>query len=121
MDIIVNIGMARHGTSNISLGTVLRELNNHGFEVVDHLVLQSDTEPTVVARLRTERSWQAATIRLHFVSVLLGQDCVAAYELSLGLGALIGPRADQWGAFNPDFFLLLDGTRLTQHLAADAA
>lgn len=123
MDIIVNIGLARAGTSNIAMGTVLREIDNHGFQLLDHAVLQSDSEPTVVARLRTPPAQALApTIsRLYFLSSLLGQDCIAYYDLTLGRGALTGPRAAKWGPFNPDFFFLLDGTRLSQHLSASQA
>lgn len=121
MDVIVNIGLARSGQSNIAIGTVLREVASHGFEVVEHITLESDTEPTVVARLRTVQSWATVQRRVHFLSILLGQDCIAVYELSLSKGALCGPRAAEWGPFNPDFFLLFDNSRLSQHAQAFAA
>lgn len=42
----------------------------------------------------------------------LKQDCIAVYRELTGGGALVGPRADAWGPFNPEYFLLLDGRRL---------
>lgn len=36
---------------------------------------------------------------------LARQDCIAVYLPELGIGHLIGPRADTWGAFNLDYFV----------------
>lgn len=38
------------------------------------------------------------------LSELLQQDCIAALSVD-GDGALIGPKADAWGTFNPEFFI----------------
>jgi len=39
------------------------------------------------------------------LGAVFGQDCYAAYCPDTGDGQLIGPRADQWGEFNPAFFI----------------
>lgn len=36
---------------------------------------------------------------------LFGQDCYAAYWPDTGDGLLIGPRAEQWGEFDKQFFI----------------
>lgn len=38
------------------------------------------------------------------LSVDLGQDCIAAYSPDTNGGALIGPKATEWGFFNKTFF-----------------
>jgi len=122
MAYILNIGLARKGNSNIGLGTVLRELVQSGFIVGAYKVCVSDTEATVVAEVALQvapsrsATFQEACKPLHHLAVLLGQDCIAIanYYEKYGEGALIGPRADKWGEFNPEYFLLLDGSRLAQ-------
>jgi hypothetical protein len=42
----------------------------------------------------------------------LGQECIALYYPGAEFGQLIGPRAAAWGEFNPEFFLMPDGTRM---------
>jgi hypothetical protein len=33
--------------------------------------------------------------------------------MSEGTGVLYGPKAEEWGPFNPEFFYLPDGTKLS--------
>lgn len=42
---------------------------------------------------------------VYSLAVLLGQDCIAVYLPEQGIGHLIGPRADAWGAFDLDYFV----------------
>jgi hypothetical protein len=39
----------------------------------------------------------------------LEQDCIAVYEPESGSGTLIGPKAVNWGSFNPDYFVRFFG------------
>lgn len=48
--------------------------------------------------------------KIMLASVLLGQDCIAI-RYPDGSGKLIGPAAAEWGDFNPEFFVLEDGSR----------
>ena len=62
---------------------------------------QSNTEPTLVARFS-----QPARANLGDVYKLaeeLGQDCIAVLDYD-GTGYLVGPRAKEWGEFNPAYF-----------------
>lgn len=42
------------------------------------------------------------------LSIDLGQDCIAVYVPDKGVGALVGPKAKEWGAFNLEFFKRFD-------------
>lgn len=74
-------------------------------------VAQSNTEQTVVARLRFAGSSGAAlflaSMYRHGYKVInsLGQDCVAVYQPANGKGTLIGQHAIDWGEFNPEYFI----------------
>lgn len=41
----------------------------------------------------------------HDLCVMAEQDCIALYLPDLKMGALIGPHAAEWGAFNPEYFV----------------
>ena len=45
---------------------------------------------------------------LHNLAVAIGQACVAVYCPEQGLGVLVGPGADYWGAFDLTKFQRLD-------------
>jgi hypothetical protein len=112
MQYLLNIGVAREGNSNIGVGTVLRELGAIG-AIIGHTVQHSETEVTVVALVQIPGTTQHAGNEIFHLANLLGQECIAVYNMATETGALIGPRADKWGAFNPDFFLLCDGSKLS--------
>lgn len=108
MSYILNIGLAREGQENLKPFNVLRAIRNLGCHVVAEGLRPSDTEPTLVVHVVHCAESTAETL-----AVILEQDCVARYHLGNGKGQLIGPRADKWGDFNPEYFLLLDGSRLS--------
>lgn len=114
MTYILNIGLAREGQENLKPLNVLRAVKNFGFPVASAAVYPSDTEQALVVSVPA-----GSVLHHHFlrdVAALadtLGQDCVAVYYTATGKGQLIGPRAEKWGEFNPEYFLLLDGTRLS--------
>lgn len=106
MNPILNIGLNSNKGGKIPVSRALRELRANGASVVRHTLVQSDSEPTLVAEL----VHPLGPATLHYVSELLEQDCVA-YVGPEG-GALHGPDAAKWGAFNPQFFFTLAGERL---------
>ena len=63
------------------------------------VVKNSTTEPTLVVEIDRPLTRDEA----YAVSDFLRQDCIA--QRVGDAGELIGPRADEWGAFNPDLFL----------------
>lgn len=48
--------------------------------------------------------WQLHLVRYDLISRELAQDCIAVYDPNADRGTLIGPLADNWGAFNLDYF-----------------
>lgn len=113
MSLILNIGLARNGKSNIGVGTVLRDLASY-FTVLQHSVQHSETEITVVAEVERRGNILNTANAIFILAELLGQECIAVYNCSSAQGALIGPRADKWGDFNPEYFVMLDGRRMNQ-------
>jgi hypothetical protein len=107
-NLLLNIGLARGDGGNISVGTVLREVYQAG-KLVTYAAHHSDTEQTVIAFVSIEGDYPA---KINHLCVLWGQDCIAAYNPVTKAGELIGPKAAEWGEFNPEFFVLLDGSRL---------
>jgi hypothetical protein len=103
---LINIGLHSNRGGLISVPRALTQIRRLGGRVQRYTVHESDSEPTLVAELAEGIAGDA----LEALSEALEQDCVA-YVDSLG-GALYGPKADQWGPFNPAFFLTLDGERL---------
>lgn len=116
---IINIGL------NTADGAITPEearetLRAYGFSILRDAVLESDTEPTLVAEVINPGASPIILPQLlHIVAEALDQDCIAVYrECTLG-GALVGPRAAEWGPFNPEYFLLLDGRRLSEVASAE--
>lgn len=88
-------------------------LSNQGAQVVN-----SDTEPTLVVKVKptagmaASRQGNAVRNAVFELAKALNQDCIAVYLPIADKGELIGPRAAQWGEFNPAYFFKLDGSRL---------
>lgn len=119
MDVILNIGLANNPRD---VRGSLEVLNFYGLVPVEHQLLDSDTEPTLVAVLDWgTRSMAELVLSLNEVSIELNQDCIALWVPRLQHGALIGPRAAAWGTFNPEFFLMPDGSRLSDSQPAAKA
>jgi len=108
--LLLNIGLARQGKPNYKPEQAVVELDHAGITVHAHVTHNSDTERTVVALVDVPRSY--VDERIFSVAVALGQGCIAVYDQLADKGRLVGPRADAWGEFNPEYFLLLNGDRL---------
>lgn len=114
MDFILNIGLKVGTSGNIPVELVKDMLWNADLSVKTERVVQSDTEPTLVVEVSSMNGPTLTLALLNRLSSDLGQDCVAVYRPKTQSGALIGPKAAAWGSFNPEFFILPDGTRLSQ-------
>jgi sugar phosphate isomerase/epimerase len=123
MQVILNIGLdgvpvngetytngKRNPQDVEQLMAALQAARSFGFEVRDAALRLSASEPTAVLSCSTAMTAVAA--RAHALAQHLNQDCIAVYDPARQHGELIGPNAEKWGAFNPAFFLQLDGTRL---------
>lgn len=133
MQVLLNIGLDNvpvvgqsytHGVRNPPdverLFTAGRTLREEGFKIHSAKMIQSDSEPTFVGWVTFCGMMVDFKPALDRVARRLNQDCVAVYNSALCWGLLVGPRADDWGPFNPEFFFLPDGNRL-QAPAAKAA
>jgi hypothetical protein len=122
MEFILNIGLAVGATPSIAAHVALEIVKANDFIVKSHTVAESDTEPTVVATV-TYLGVNALMCLQHMRAIAddLQQDCIAVYRPLTGKGALIGPKAAAWGAFNPEFFIMPDGTRLASPAVSQAA
>lgn len=98
---LVNIGLDIPGGGKLDPAVALDALKNAG--VTMSKVLQSKSEPTLVAQLQRPLSADEA----HLISLALKQESIA--QLSGGVGQLHGPSAAKWGPFNPEFFFTLNG------------
>lgn len=104
----------------ITIEEARKTLRAYGFSILREALLESDTEPTLVAEVTTGFATTLAVLQLLYqVSEELEQDCIAVYHELTGAGTLIGPRAAEWGPFNPEYFLLLDGRRLAEVASAE--
>jgi hypothetical protein len=114
--ILLNVGLARKGQPDLSVVDVLLALEGHGVTVFRHVVHQSATEATVVAAVELPRAPDERHAAAHGdlgaiyrSAQQLDQDCIAVYDESIKQGILVGPKAAQWGDFNPTYFLNLEG------------
>lgn len=100
---ILNIGIDTNYGSRLSTDTVfiiLQVTTNRPRPVpLRWVVKNSTTEPTLVVEVDRPLTRDEA----YAVSAALHQDCIA--QRVGDVGELIGPRADKWGAFDPDLFL----------------
>ena len=130
MEVILNIGLDNAPADLSYTNGRLNPLNarramqaaqavrHNGFEIISAKVFQSDTEPTLVVEATHTGLGLDNTIDM--LSAALKQDCIAVYYVDEQFGALIGPRADAWGEFNPEFFIMPDGSRLATPAAQGA-
>ena len=120
MKFILNIGLASEAYGVIRATDALLVARRFFPSFLSITTVQSDTEPTLVLEVDAHAHPRTEPVRaaIHKLAEILGQDCIAAY--ANGVGRLIGPRAAAWGAFNPEFFILPDGSRLAQPAAVAA-
>jgi hypothetical protein len=118
MRYILNIGLNIPGTDHTMhpelAKDAIRNMLTNGERILSATVHASDTEPTLVVLID---GFPPATSELEYLSELLLQDCIAYCKADSAGGALvrtgglIGPKAAEWGPFNPAYFILPDGAR----------
>jgi hypothetical protein len=96
----INIGLANpftgdNNTIDFTISKALQFIEG----VVDIKLANSATEPTLIIQYTHHKGSLLA------LSTALDQDCVALFDHSIGKGSLVGDKADQWGEFNPEYFL----------------
>ena len=115
---LINLGLIRSahskvdpkGALNVAAVTdCLTSLWGRSWKAWTHM---SDSEPTLV--IEVPASVSHAT--LHRLAQTFDQDAVAAFDFAKGEGKLAGPSAALWGPFNPAYFIIPGGARLSEHL-----
>ena len=108
MNILLNIGTNVGDKPAFSPEFVLRKLSRH-FTVLQHVVVDSDTEKTVVALAVCKLPDLTVDI-VHDLAIDLEQQAIAwAYADSIdATGTLTGPEAAAWGSFDRSRFITLE-------------
>jgi hypothetical protein len=84
-----------------------------GYNTVEQTLSKALQFVSGVQQVRISTDGDEPTVIIHYayhtgnVAVLataLDQDCIAVYDFHIMAGSLIGDKADQWGAFNPEYF-----------------
>ena len=114
MKLILNIGLDVGATRTMHVSVVHEILSANGFLRHRERVIESDTEPTLVVEVSHLGSPMSAALAVFILPRDLQQDCIAVYNPATKVGALAGPRANEWGPFDPARFFLLDGKRLSE-------
>ena len=99
---VVNIGLAigeHNGGGTITPDMARAALEQRGVKVLHEEIGQSATEPTYIAKL----SRPLSPAEGHEISADLKQDAIA--QKHGDSGNLFGPKAEEWGPFNSDYFL----------------
>ena len=114
MRLLLNIGLQVGATQTLAAHVVREILIANDFILHgEGKVFESDTEPTHVIGVDAPPFiFGAATCSLHRAAADLGQDYIAVVNPLNGFGTLVGPKAAEWGAFNPALFILPNGKRL---------
>lgn len=105
--LLVNIGKAVPGKRDPLYNVDIHfALERAGFRVEHAAIADSETEETFVGLLTTHRDDDSdRTLALESVCRELGQDCIAVLPMDGTGGELVGPRAADWGKFNPQYFI----------------
>lgn len=111
MTITLNVGLKYSDTCwlrghHMPPSKAIAAIYSVGGNIRHHEEFESNTERTLVASLTKPLTRE----QLETLSNYLDQDCIAQHD---GIeGQLVGPKAEEWGPFNPDYFLTMDGQPL---------
>lgn len=102
--ITLNIGLKTNRGAALSVQDVLDRLH-YNTNIIDIGTKHSTTEPTLIVQCHVLAHDLHKLI--YAIAVDLHQDCIAVSFDGGTTGQLIGPHADKWGDFNPEYFLTL--------------
>lgn len=103
MKAILNVGLNVGDKPVWDLADVLVSLLIYGINYTYYTIKPSGTENTAVVAIAEELTATQA----NDLCYILAQDCIAQ-QLEDGTGMLYGPKAEEWGPFNPEYFLNFD-------------
>ena len=99
---VLNIGHNVNGLPALDRTHVTIALYPLRHHVESHDVMQSQSEETSVIVL----DCYVDDALLNVLCDQLNQDAIAAFDTAEGTGRVVGPRASEWGGFNPSYFLM---------------
>jgi hypothetical protein len=102
--VTLNIGLHVDGVLTLKPDSIIHELQ-HLVTTGDVLLKTSDSEPTLIVEIARPLS----THELFYLAEQLNQGAIA--QMVGDDGELVGPRASQWGPFDPAKFILTNGSR----------
>jgi hypothetical protein len=106
LNIGLHVGDPDNGGHFVEPDEAVKKIRQMGYKVGKTSIVQSNTEPTLVADIH-EAPMTATD--LHSLSSKLEQGAIAQ-RLNDGSGMLEGPQAKEWGgAFNPEYFRMHSG------------
>lgn len=117
MPFLLNIGLTTNQGERMNARATLRAvevwLPVMDFATHRYAHAISGVEPTLVLAIDRPLSLCRSTVAQ--LALTLDQDCIAAWGQCWPItdGLLLGPKADAWGEFDPDKFLILDGRTLS--------
>lgn len=123
MELIVNIGLNTARGGRITAAEAVAYLRDNGFDVTNHTIHVSDTEPTLVAEVKWPHQFSPMMARamigaIYEVATNCEQEAIAVYRPMTDGGSLIGPGATKWGAFDKSRFIDCSGNTLAPAVAA---
>lgn len=136
MKYILNIGRAVAGSDRLLTVMEIHDaLRAEGFTILHSSTHLSGTEPTQVVEVddhgadfrkpsiysELAEKWlsmeKACTVQINWgcrLAVRLHQEAIAVWCPALNAGGLRGPQVFKWGSFNPEFFVMPNGTKLSE-------
>lgn len=108
-NVLLNVGLAVNGCEALTEFDALWALMREGVVVTRFTTSKSSTERTVVVAATLPADPAHGMQAVYRAAERLGQDCIAVWDPEALQGALVGPRADQWGDFNPAYFIDFSG------------
>jgi hypothetical protein len=107
----INFGLVTNKGGDVYPHEVLETMVEMGLNPTGVCFAESDTEPTLICEISREPSPDEVAALCERFS----QDCFAVYDNVAKRGTLLGPKAAEWGPFNPEYFLVnCMGVRLSQ-------
>ena len=107
MTTTINFGLTRADNGEaLNPDRVLGALHYLGFDVDNARIEDSTTEPTIVVQhpdgIARGTAWEVSILGL---CDIFAQDCIAISTDNGETGELIGPKAEAWGPFKPEYFI----------------
>jgi hypothetical protein len=98
---ILNIGLKVEGEADLVPANILPVLRRAGIGVLEwRIAPEGKSEPTFVAI--ADRGATKESLKL--VAFALGQEAIAFYDADVMQGFVVGPQAEKWAPFKPEYF-----------------